>query len=228
MRTIKRKGGTTVSVNVENNALSVWGRLLGILILLLASFFGGAFVQKKNTPGPVELPPVYIKGDTVTVYVDVPKPVYVKKPADTANIIMDCIKEGKYSEIFPVKKEDSLVYVPTSKDTLAIVKDWATQRTYEETILDNDTLGFAKVTASVRYNKIDSISAIVVPAIKKIPYEVPPKKVSPFVAVGVTTQPSYVFEGGLIFNGKWGGAFMYQKDITQKKNAYGLMVVRKF
>ena len=225
----RKNGNTTVNVTVENKEVkSGKGKTVALLLLLIASFFGGAIFERKNTPSPTEKPPVYIKGDTVKILVSTPEPVYVSRPADTADIIMAAVKKGKFSELFPKIKEDSLVYVPTSEDTLAIIRDWATVRVYEKTVLDNDTLGFAKVTATVQYNRIDSLGAVVVPVIKKVPYEIPPKKISPFVATGVSTQPSFIMEGGLIFDGKWGGALMYQRDLMQKKNAYGLMVVRKF
>lgn len=194
-----------------------------ILILCLCAFFiGRRTIQAK----PSET--IYIKGDTVRVEVVKPEIVYEKIPVDTLDIIKECIKSGKYAYLFPVKVKDSLVYKPTSADTLAIIRDWATERQYKEAVFDEDTLGTAIVSITLRYNRIEELEASVVPVIKevKVPAEV--KKYSPFVGAGLTTMPTIAIQGGMFIEDKYGASVLYQYEWQQKQHIWGIMGIIKF
>ena len=177
---------------------------------------------------PIVQPPIYVPGDTTYIDVPTPTPVYIKTPADTADIIADCVASGKYWELFPEKVRDSISYVPIAEDTLAIIRDWATARMYEEKVFDVDTLGTATVKALVQYNRLEQLSAVVVPAVKNVPYIIPPKKISPFVGAGFNSASCVSVSGGLFVNEKWGGLVTYQKDINTKTNIVGAEILYKF
>lgn len=218
----------TINIDLQEDKKSK--RLKTILTVILLLVFGaGGFLTGRKTIEPIEIEkPVYIPGDTITVEVPVPTPVYVVRPADTANIIAKCVKDGIYAELFPEKVRDSLVYIPTAEDTLEIVRDWATERYYEEKIFDVDTVGTATVRAKTQYNRITEMSAEVVPVVKTVTKVLPPKKYVPFVGVGATTMPTVAVEGGMFLDEKWGGAMLYQKNVKEKGGSFGVLIVRKF
>lgn len=194
-----------------------------ILGLCIASFFWG---RKTIYVKPHE--PVYIKGDTVKVEVSKPYAVYEKIPADTLDIISYCVKNEKYVNLFPIKVKDSLIYIPTSIDTLSIVKDWATERKYKEVVFDRDTLGYATVSIVVKYNRVQELEASVVPVIKEVELPTKIKKYSPFIGAGLTSMPAITVQGGLFFEDKYGASLLYQYEWQQKKHILGVMGSIKF
>lgn len=208
---------------MENNKIN-WWKICVIAFLIALSFFLG----RKSVKLPTEQPPVYIPADTIRIEVPKPFPVEVKMPADTADIIAECAANGKYWELFPEKVRDSLVYVPTSQDTLDIIRDWAAERFYEKKIYGIDTVGTATIKAKTQYNRLSIISAEVVPVVKTVPYVLPPKKYEPFIGTGLTTASTVMAAGGIFVNGHWGGMVQYQRDFEQKKNVFGGAVVYKF
>lgn len=225
---------TGITVNIESNTITEQKKprnskaiAITVIFLILSSFFGGTFLGKKMVK-LVPQDPIYINGDTVKVEVPCPTPVYVNKPCDTLNIIMDCFKNGKYAEFFPEKVRDSLIYIPTSEDTLAIIRDWATERAYEEKIMDSDTTGSATIRAITQYNRLTSLEADINPVIKEVPYIVGPDLISPFVGVGISTNSSFNVQGGLFIKDDWGGSLMYQYDWQTKQNIWGINVMYKF
>lgn len=228
--TKKSKNGTTISIDVENSSTTSqgggWWKLVLILLLMVGAFFGGR--KSMGNVEPIEQPPIYIPGDTVKIEVPKPVPVSVKVPADTADIIAECVASGKYWELFPEKVRDSISYVPIPQDTLEIIRDWATARMYEEKVFDVDTLGTATVKALVQYNRLEMLSADVVPAVKNVPYIIPPKKISPFVGAGFNSASCVSVSGGVFVNEKWGGLVTYQKDINAKTNIVGAEILYKF
>lgn len=228
----KNKNSATISIGVESASSQPqgggWWKLVFILLLLAGSFFGGRKVGIDSVGEPTPLPPEYIPGDTVKIEVPTPVPVYVKSPADTADIIAECVASGRYWELFPEKVRDSIAYVPISQDTLEIIRDWATAKMYEEKVFDVDTLGTATVKATVQYNRLAMLSANVVPAVKNVPYIIPPKKISPFVGAGFNSASCVSVSGGLFVNEKWGGLITYQKDINAKTNIVGAEILYKF
>ena len=205
-----------------------WWKVAFIVIVAALVFFGGFYFGKKSVKLPTNNPPIYTPADTIKIEVPMPVPVAIKVPADTADIIAACVESGKYSELFPEKVRDSLIYVPTSQDTIDIIADWATERLYDEKIFDVDTLGSARINARVQYNRLSVISAEVVPVVKTVPYSIPPKKVSPFVGIGFNTQNSLMATGGAFFSEKWGGMLVYERNFNTNANAVGGAILYKF
>lgn len=206
-----------------------WWKVALIALIGIGLLVGGIFIGRK-TVKPIPQQPIYIKGDSVKVEVPVPVPVEVVKPCDTTDVIKKCIKSGKYAELFPEKviTKDSLVYIPTSEDTLAIVRDWATERTYKEKVFDSDTLGSATVDFKVQYNRVSEFSATVVPVTKVQPYVKAERKFEPFAAGGITTQPTVTVQAGAFIHQHWGAAVMYQRDWELDKNYVGLSIFVKY
>ena len=229
---VKSNGKATISIDVENTSSESkekfnWWKFGVLAFLVIAAFIGGLFLGRKIIP-PITLPPEYTPADTIKIEVPTPYPVSVKEPADTADIIAECVATGKYWELFPEKVRDSLIYMPTSQDTLDIVRDWATERMYEEKIFDVDTIGTATIKAKTQYNRLTVLSAEVVPVIKNVPYVVPPKKFEPFAGAGFNTASSLMVSGGAFVNGKWGGLLTYQRDFNVNKDIVGAQVIYKF
>lgn len=218
----------TINIDLKNERRGRIIAFIAAILAIIASLIGGFFAGRKTIDANIDTEPIYLPGDTVRIEIQVPTPVYIVKPVDTANIIEKCVKDGIYAELFPEKVRDSLVFAPTAEDTLAIVRDWAAERYYEEKILDVDTLGVATVKAKTQYNRITEMTAEIIPAVKTVPYVVPPKKYEPFIGLGATTYPSVMFEVGSFVDGKWGGALMFQKEIKTKQKAFGVAIIRKF
>lgn len=148
------------------------------------------------------------------------------EPCDTVNVILECIESGKYFELFPEKVRDT-VFVATKEDTSTVLKDWATLRVYEETIIDNDTIGTATVKAEVQYNRLESITSNFVPTTKVVTEPVKVKYFSPFLGGGITTT-SMVGQAGMFFEDKYGFSLLYQYDWKANKNSIGTMFLYKF
>ena len=200
------------------------------IILLAVLLLGGSFIAGRKTVHYDEKAPEikYLPGDTIKITKYEPVPYAVTYPADTANIIEECIKSGKFSDLFPTTTRDSIVYV-SKEDTAAVVKDWATERLYNETIFDADTVGTANVSAKVQYNRLISLESTFVPANKNTTItKVVGKKYAPFVGAGITTMPSYVINAGMFFEDKYGVSAMMLHDWEKKKVYVGGTVIYKF
>jgi len=226
------KNTTTTTVNIETNSVTdenkfKWWKLIITMLLMIGTLVGGYFWGKKTVKIEPQ-DPIYICGDTVKVEVPCPVPFMVKEPCDTMNVIMDCFKSGKYAEFFPERVKDSLIYIPTSEDTLAIIRDWATERYYEEKIVDSDTLGTAIIKAKTQYNRLSLLGADITPVIKEVPYIKEPKLISPFLGAGISTSPSVVIQGGIFIKDDWGASLMYQYDWQGNQNVWGLNLLYKF
>ena len=122
---------------------------IGAIALLIALFFGGGFFLGRKTIKDTEKPH--------TVYIELPaahdtieKIVPVREKLDSANFINNCIASGKFTELFPEKVivKDSIIYL-NDEDYRKITMDWATERVYEETAFNSDTLGKFDYTAKV-------------------------------------------------------------------------------
>lgn len=199
-------------------------------ILLAVLLLGGSFiVGRKTVHYDSKSPEIkYLPGDTVKITKYEPVPYAVTHPADTANIIEDCIKSGKFSDLFPTRTRDSIVYV-SKEDTAAVVKDWAAERLYNETIFDADTVGTANVSVKVQYNRLMSLESTFVPANKNTTItKVVGKKYAPFVGAGVTTMPSYIVNAGMFFEDKYGVSAMMLHDWEKNKVYVGGTVIYKF
>jgi hypothetical protein len=198
-------------------------------LLILAMLGIGFFAGRKTMP-PVQLPPetVYLPGEPVVVEKPYPDPVYVRVPADSANIIAECVRDGKFKELFPERVRDSIIYL-TKEDTAAVIRDWATERYYDEQVFDIDTVGTATVNAKVQYNRIEYMRTTFVPVQKATTVtNVVGKKYSPFVGMGITTMPEVVVNGGMYFDDKYGASLLYEYNWGLDRHAIGLMGTIKF
>ena len=186
-----------------------WWMIALIAVLAIGLFFLGFYIGRKKEPDVivktevkyVELPPIH---DTI----DKPVPVKVIEPADTANVILACIKSGKYTELFPKQPGDT-VYV-TKEDTATVVKDWATERLYAETLFDVDTLGRCDVNAMVQYNRLASLNYTFIPIQKQTEITtISVRKFLPYVGAGLGTNGSVVAQGGMFIKQDAGFALQY-------------------
>lgn len=200
-------------------------RVAIVLAILAIGFFAGRKTIKHDTGEPQV---IYLPGEPVEVEVDKPVPVYIVKPVDTANVIVNCVKSGKFKELFPTIVKDSIIYVDKS-DSAAVIRDWATERFYEEKVFDIDTVGSATIKAKTQYNRITWMGATFTPITKETTVtNLLKKKYEPFVGVGVTTMPAVLVTAGMYFDGKYGASAMYEYDPNTKKQAVGLMATYKF
>lgn len=204
-------------------------KAIEIIAVLALAAAGGFFAGRKTTP-PTQLPPkvIYLPGKPIEVEKPYPEPVYIKVPADSADIIAECVKSGKFSELFPEKVRDSVVYV-TKEDTAAVIRDWATERFYNEKVFDIDTVGAATVAAKIQYNRLEFMNVTFVPTHKNTTVtNVVGKKYSPFVGGGITTMPSYVINAGMYFEDKYGAGIIFQRDWKADKSSIGIIATYKF
>ena len=203
-------------------------KTIGIIALVAGLLGTGFFTGRQTIKHKTDTVTVYLPGEPVEIKVDNPVPVYVKVPADTANIIADCIKSGKFTDLFPTITKDSIVYV-SKEDTAAVLRDWATERLYEQKVFDIDTVGTAVVKAKAQYNRITWITTTFTPVVKQTTVTTTVgKKYAPFVGAGVTTMPDVVVNAGMFFDDKYGASLMYEYNWDIKKHAVGLMATYKF
>ena len=170
---------------------------IGAIALLIALFFGGGFFLGRKTIKDTEKPH--------TVYIELPaahdtieKIVPVREKLDSANFINNCIASGKFTELFPEKVivKDSIIYL-NDEDYKKITMDWATERVYEETAFNSDTLGKFDYTAKVQYNQLISFGYNYTPLQKQqeiVQNQI--KHFSPFIGAGISTLPSLEFDLG--------------------------------
>ena len=217
--------GNQTIINVNSNR-NPWKTAVNIIIavLLLA---GGFFIGRKTIKPEEPKPPIYVPGDTIDVTVNHPVPVEVVKPVDTANLIKQCIAIGKYYELFPEKVRDSIIYV-TKQDTSDVIKDWATERIYQERVFDSDTVGTVVVKAKTQYNRLTWLGTKFTPVTKVVYEPQKIKKFSPFLGAGLSTLPSVDAMGGVFFEEKYGVAAKYSYDYKIKDNSFGFYFLYKF
>lgn len=206
-----------------------WWKIAVIIIAALALFWGGFFIGRQREPEVitntvteyVELPPV-----TDTLYL--PKPYKVTAPADTANIIKECIENGLYAELFPEREPGDTVYV-TKQDTSAVISDWATERLYSETLFDIDTLGTCKVDASVKYNRLQNMSYVFTPIQKQTTITTKTtRSFLPYIGAGITINGNYMAQGGMFFKQDAGFAVQYSYDGALKQGTVGALFLWMF
>lgn len=209
---------------VEKN----WWKIAVIIIAALALFWGGFYIGRQRDPEVitkteikyVELPPIH---DSI------PKPVPYKviEPVDSMNIIMQAKLSGLLAELFPNEGKDT-VYV-TKEDTTLVMKDWATERKYKETLFDSDTLGRFTFDASVKYNRLASFDYTFVPVQKQTETVTKTtRRFLPYLGGGITTNGSLMGQGGMFFHQDAGFAVQYQYDPKLKQNSVGGMFLWMF
>ena len=206
-----------------------WDKIIFAIIISAIIFVTGFnFGRKTVKDAPTTVIDHYIQLPAIHDTTVVTKPKYIKVPADTAKIIEQCIKDGIYTELFPEKIIEKEIYL-TSEDTLAIVVDWATARNYEETILDNDTVGKLDISAEIQYNRLKFISYDLQLVQKQTEIEnVKTFKYEPFAGISVFTNNTVQGQIGTYIHGKFGVSLNYSRDLTNKQNNFGLGLNYKF
>lgn len=208
-----------------NESINKWKiavYVIAILFLFITGFFCGRRTIKQPEPDII-----YVPGDTVKTYVE--KLIPFKEEVDTANVIKSCVKNGLFYELFPEKVKDSIVYLTlTKEDTAKVFNDWATKRSYSETIFDIDTVGKATFEADVQFNRLMSFNHSFTPVIKQVTKVKPTPKYSLFAGAGVSTLPSVNAGAGFFYGERWGAMLTYQYDYSLKNNIIGSMFLIKF
>lgn len=203
---------------------------IGVIIAAAILLFGlGFYIGKKREPEViiktetkyVELPPIH---DSIPK----PVPVYVKQPADSLNILLALIEEGKYEEYFPERVRDSLIYV-TKEDTAAVIRDWAAERVYKETLFDTDTLGRFVFDAKVQYNRLQNFDYTFTPVQKQTETTIRTVRTFlPYVGAGLDLSGSVMAQGGVFVKQNAGLAVQYRYDTKLKEHTAGALFLYMF
>ena len=203
---------------------------IGVIIAAAILLFGlGFYIGKKREPEViiktetkyVELPPIH---DSIPK----PVPVYVKQPADSLNILLALIEEGKYEEYFPERVRDSLIYV-TKEDTAAVIRDWAAERVYKETLFDTDTLGRFAFDAKVQYNRLQNFDYTFTPVQKQTEITIRTVRTFlPYVGAGLDLSGSVMAQGGVFVKQNAGLAVQYRYDTKLKEHTAGALFLYMF
>lgn len=203
---------------------------IGVIIAAAILLFGlGFYIGKKREPEViiktetkyVELPPIH---DSIPK----PVPVYVKQPADSLNILLALIEEGKYEEYFPERVRDSLIYV-TKEDTAAVIRDWAAERVYKETLFDTDTLGRFAFDAKVQYNRLQNFDYTFTPVQKQTETTIRTVRTFlPYVGAGLDLSGSVMVQGGVFVKQNAGLATQYRYDTKLKEHTAGALFLYMF
>lgn len=194
---------------------------IAVFAIAAALLFGlGFYLGRKKDPDVViktevkyvELPPIH---DTI----DKPVPYKVTEPVDTANVIMDAIRNGLLTELFPEKKDT--VYI-TKEDTSTVVRDWGTERLYAETLFDSDTLGKFTLNAAVQYNRLLNLDYTFIPIQKQTETTIrTTRKFLPYLGMGFDTGKGLLGQGGIFIHQDAGFAVQYRYDTQLKQSTFG-------
>ena len=208
----------------------------GFYVLIFGLVFATGWVGGRKTmklPAP-EVITEYVEGEPIhdTCYVD--NPIKVKVPADTLDIIKKCVADGIYKDLWPKEKE--YIEVPSKEDTTAIMKDWATERRYKETLFNTEENGKCVVEAKVQYNRLDLIGYEFTPVVQKVTEKIyTVKEWSPFIEAGYKSnifnkEPEHFGEVGvgMFYKEKYGFEFNYQRGFVQKNDFLGASFFYKF
>ena len=202
------------------------------LLTAVIGFFLGRSTIEKEIVTNIK----YIKGEKITNTIDKPVPYAVEIPADTLSIIQDCIKNGIYSELFPEKIITELVNI-THEDTLAIVRDWAIKRLYDEVLLDSDTIGKFEIKMEVQYNRMGKLTYSFTPVHKHIETKIRQvKKFSPFIGAGFSygtwgddlSDVLLNLNAGFFIKETYGINFQYNRSTYLNANYFGGSFFYKF
>lgn len=93
---------------------------------------------------------------------------------------------------------DSIVYISETIDTMAILADWIKKRDYQNVLFDIDTIGKLTISASVQYNKLQSLKYEYVPIQKHVITTRKPR-FEPFLMGGIQTGWIPSFQGGVFY-----------------------------
>lgn len=212
-------------------------QLVFIAIIIIAFGLIGFYLGRKTVKeGDTHTEIVYVEGETIIDSIPYPVPKYIVKPSDTADIIMACVRDGIYTELFPERIVTEYVEI-MKEDTAEILKDWGTKRMYSETLFDIDTVGKCVVDASVQYNRLSLLSYSYTPITKTVTItENRVKFFSPYVGVGALLRNDFTcytnvvpsVNAGFFIKEKYGLHFQYGRDFVTGNNLYGISLQYKF
>lgn len=203
-----------------------------ITVGLLSFYLGRKTVKEGKTHTEI----VYVEGETIIDSIPYPVPKYVVKPSDTANIIMACVRDGIYTELFPERVVTEYIEI-NKEDTTDIIRDWGTKRMYSETLFDIDTVGKCVVDASVQYNRLSLISYSYTPITKTVTItENRVKLFSPYVGFGVLIKNDFstytnlmpMLNAGFFIKERYGISIQCGRDFGTSNNIYGVSLQYKF
>ena len=206
---------------------------ISVIIFGLIGFYLG---RKTVKEGEIHTEIVYVEGETIIDSIPYPVPKYIVKPSDTADIIMACVRDGIYTELFPERVVTEYIEI-TKEDTTDIICDWGTKRMYSETLFDIDTVGKCVVDASVQYNRLSLLSYSYTPITKTVTItERRVKFFSPYVGVGALLRNDFTcytnvipsVNVGFFIKEKYGLHFQYGRDFGTGNNLYGVSLQYKF
>ena len=206
-----------------------WWKIALIAVIAVILFGSGFYIGRKKDPD------VVVKRDTTYVQLppihdSIPKPVpyAVVEPIDTANVIMDAIREGLYDELFPEKIKTDTIYI-TKADTNAVIKDWATERKYSETLFDDKKVGKFTFDATVRYNRLANFDYTFNPIhVQTETTSKTTRKFLPYLGLGFDTGLGVLGQGGVFFHQDAGFAVQYRYDTKLKQSTYGGLFLYMF
>lgn len=211
----------------DNNSVNIWYSVLKALIIAIVFILIGFLLGRCSTTKEKEIVTEYVELPAVHDTIVTLKPYKVIPPIDTLNILKQCIEDGIYSELFPEKIITDTVF--TSTDTSKILQDWATKRRYSQNLFDNDTIGRCDVGMVIQYNRVDTFAYTYIPIqkqttekIKKVPM------ISPFIGIGMMSNPSFDAEAGIFIKDNFGVSFKYQYEIYENKHNFGGALIYKF
>lgn len=221
--------------NQEKDKYTKWMVIAAIAVVIL-TWFAGFFIGRKTVKDPKPtIVTEYIKGDDVHDTIVRPEPYSVVMPFDTADVIKQCVRDGIYAELFPVRIITKYVEV-TRDDTTTIMRDWAAKRTYKETLFESDTVGSCDVTVEVQYNRVRGIGYNYKPIYKTVTitrYDV--KAFSPFLGIGLSGGPYSTsmdlggnIMAGSFFKEKVGAYVQYTRMMGSKRDIFSLGALYKF
>lgn len=204
-------------------------------IVVIVIFILGIFTGRKTVRTEIE----YVRGETITDTVFLPSAVEERPPVDTLGIIEQCIADGIYSDIWPERIDTLLstdtVYMPTAADTSAILADWATRRTYSDTLFNSEESGHFDYYAEVQYNRLMNFSYRHIPVTKQITEIKDGSKIlSPFIGMGYSVNtigdknPMLLLNAGLFVKEKYGIYIMYQRGLVLNDDYIGGGITYKF
>ena len=207
--------------------------IIGLVVFSIFGFYLGRKTIKTNSP-KTEI--TYVKGNKITDSIPYPVPYEVVKPADTADIIRQCVKDGIYAELFPEKVITEYIEI-TKEDTAEIIRDWGTKRLYSETVFDIDTVGKCVIDASVQYNRMTLLSYSYVPVTKVTTItEYKVKAFSPYIGAGILLSNDFstymnvipTINAGFFIKEKYGLNLQYGQMLENKNKLYGMSFLYKF
>jgi len=192
------------------------------LLLFIMGIFLGLMI---NIPSCSKQKPIvkieYVKGEEIhdTCYIKIPKVAYLEIPVTEEQVL-------SYIESHPEKFEipDSIPADSIDADSL-LRWDYFAERTYVNTLFDNDSLGFCETECVVSENELKNLCYRYIPIQKTTTVIIPEekKRITPFIEAEAGPIINSNFKGingagigvgaGMIFRSGWGVKANYELDV---------------